>query len=218
MAAPASSEFIPREQWGRDHWSVLAYLETRAVEREPIDFERLRINPARHPERAGTEKLRGKRVWRPEWGTRLRDDTRSPDHDDWDCVEDLQRAGLVVVTGGVLDARPGLTTEGWVAIQALRRHKAVGGSFATFARQEEALAQFRLSLGKALDGVIAASNYYARAKDAMRAAPPEEVEAAVDKFQGARRLVEQAVAAYCDLRAASMADIMMGEQDGQEEG
>lgn len=159
-AASPQETRIGVEQFGKDHWSLLAYIETLVVDgmatggtvgragsrRAPrsvgiIDRDRVRCNPQRHPLLLGPRQTIDF-GWKPEWGTRLRgyfdapDDQRAalrlPDHDDWDCLEDLDAAGLVefvtLTSGGVL-----LTKAGFAMATRRRAHKASGGSFATFA-------------------------------------------------------------------------------------
>lgn len=137
---------VPVEKFGKDHWSLLAYVETLCVDGKDglgvIDGRRVRCNPARHP---GQETSPG--PWRDSYSTRLAgffqfDDRADPQlaaeaglmllgHDDWDCLEDLEAAGLVSVitltSGGVL-----LTDEGSRVAGVLRAHKAQGGHFAGF--------------------------------------------------------------------------------------
>ena len=158
-SVPADERRVRPEEFGKDHWSLLAYIETLVVDgietggavgrarsrRGPaglgvIDRDRVRCNPARHPLLLGPRQTSDFR-WKPEWGTRLRgyfdapEDQRAtlrlPDHDDWDCLEDLDAAGLVefvtLTSGGVL-----LTEDGLRMAARLRAHKANGGHFATF--------------------------------------------------------------------------------------
>jgi hypothetical protein len=74
----------------------------------------------------------------PDLGTRLRDGTVVPDHDDWDCVEDLLAAGLLTAIPdpdhpdrwGIIR----LTPAGQEHVAALRVHKQQGGTWDTYAR------------------------------------------------------------------------------------
>lgn len=137
---------IPLSRWGKDHWSALAYVEALCVESPDatgqMDLSRLRCNAATHP----TQSV-NRTTWRPNYGTRLRGyfdfaDRADPalaedaglqltSHDDWDCLDDLEDAGLIEVmslaTGAVK-----ITDNGQELASELRGHKADGGMFANF--------------------------------------------------------------------------------------
>lgn len=78
--------------WGKDHWSLLIYLECRAVDHQAIQPEKLRCNEARHPQYQSQREIA---TWRAEYSTRLNDGTQHSGHDDWDCLDDLEAAGMV---------------------------------------------------------------------------------------------------------------------------
>lgn len=81
----------PIELWGKDHWSTLAYIETRIVDYSGVLDERhLRggdsvhqdgRRPARYPTRLSGEEM-----------------TR-PGHDDFDCIGDMIALGLLDTDG-----------------------------------------------------------------------------------------------------------------------
>lgn len=128
---------IPASEFGKDHWSLLAYVESRCVNHAgALDRSQMRCNPERRPLLASRHHV--SRGWNPSWGTRLRrhfdkkDPSRQiPWHDDWDVLDDLEAAGLVEVVS---------TVNGWVRLTdlgirvaaALRAFKASGGHFAHF--------------------------------------------------------------------------------------
>lgn len=129
---------VPMERFGKDHWSLLAYVETLVVDQQPIDRRRMRCNETTHPLLKGAHTPSG---WKPDYGTRLKGyfnaapeqkaSLQLPEHDDWDCLEDLEAAGLLEVatlTSGVVR----LTPEGRRLANLLREHKEQGGVFATF--------------------------------------------------------------------------------------
>jgi hypothetical protein len=148
-SAPSSAPSSPAvaiERWGKDHWSALAYVEALCVEGNEgvgtLNLRRLRCNAATHPTQAVN-----RTAWRPSYGTRLggyfdfadRADpvlaqnagVQLPQHDDWDCLEDLQDAGLIEVltwTNGFVR----ISQQGQALASALRAHKADGGMFANF--------------------------------------------------------------------------------------
>ena len=149
---------VPIQEWGRDHWSLLAYIETLCVESinggvGEIDKRRIRCNPKRHPLHAVM--LYGDpRTWKPDYGTRLsgfwktgeehrgglgegNGKTTDPkrqikSHDDWDCQNDMEAAGLVTVISEA-NGFVALTDKGREMAARLRAHKSKGGFFATFA-------------------------------------------------------------------------------------
>jgi len=135
--------YVPVADWGADHWSTLAYLETRAVDANGIiDNRRMRCEPRLHREfmhdvaffisAAITEK---------KYPTRLAGGVELDDHDDWSCLEDMVAAGLIKAffrrkyhgrAFGNSEAKVEFTNTGLAAAAALRRHKARGGKFADF--------------------------------------------------------------------------------------
>lgn len=135
--------------FGKDHWSLLAFVECRCVDNKGVpDNDRMRTNLRRHPAYTGATADRfGVRTWKPEYGTRLRgfflqgsvtDKTRQiKSHDDWDCADDLEAAGLVKIGGSGLHPIWKLTKAGIAMAARLRQHKAGGGQFY----------QFNLSIG-----------------------------------------------------------------------
>jgi hypothetical protein len=126
---------------------MLGYVETLCVDSihggvGEIDKTRVRVNPKRHPLHA--VKMYGeRRTWKPEYGTRLsgfwkNGDAKATDpkrqiksHDDWDCLNDLEAAGLVNVISEA-NGFVALTDKGREVAGRLRAHKSKGGFFATF--------------------------------------------------------------------------------------
>lgn len=122
----------PIHRWGRDHWTVLLLIETICVDKrgEP-DLRRFRTNPARHPGLLSPDVRIAGGGWEPKYATRLRTEDGlvlgsqpDPDHDDWDCVEDLVEAGMVVWGGTGMHPIFQLTDSGWDLAGRLRRHRA----------------------------------------------------------------------------------------------
>jgi len=131
--------------FGRDHWSLVGYIETLCVDSTKrgvgeIDKRRVRCNPKRHPLHAVNANF-GVGGWKPGYGTRLSgfwnaDKTTNPErqikaHDDWDCLNDIEAAGFI----NILSEANGfvrMTRLGQTVAADLRRHKAAGGVFATF--------------------------------------------------------------------------------------
>ena len=136
----AGDDCIPIEQWGKDHWSTLAYLETVTVDyRGLVDNRRRRCNPRLHREFAHADYF-GVMVDGSPYPTRTKVGEVQR-HDDWSCLEDLVVAGLVKAywrvryperSFGGAQAKVELTELGLTVAAALRAHKARGGSFASF--------------------------------------------------------------------------------------
>jgi hypothetical protein len=147
-AAPTSAP-VSIDRFGKDHWSMLAYVETLCVDSSnagigQIDLRRVRANERTHPLLSVNGPMA---AWKPNFGTRLkgffdfagRNDPAAAEaaglqltaHDDWDCLDDLEAAGLVETlsraNGAVRMTEPGLLMSA-----RLRQHKAQGGMFANF--------------------------------------------------------------------------------------
>ena len=132
---------VPIQDFGKDHFSLLAYVEALCVESikkgvGEIDYRRMRVNENTHGPLA-----RNLGVWRPEHGSRLKGywnekhnvcpSRRLDQHDDIDCLDDLGDAGLVEIIS-LINGFVRLTDKGREIAARLRAHKSRGGVFATF--------------------------------------------------------------------------------------
>lgn len=133
------------KDFGKDHWSLLAYIETRVIDFNvapnvgELDREHLSCNEKKHPMLIGyrTSGL----GWNPKYGTKLKgywnkDTTVNPnrqlgDHDDWDSLQELEDAGMIEVQSQV-NGFVKLTELGYKVCAKLREHKGRGGMFANF--------------------------------------------------------------------------------------
>lgn len=128
---------IPLSDFGRDHWNLLAYVESRCVDDKGLpDLRHMRSNPVSHP--GLSPRGQGFGGWKPEYATRLKGHTKeSPvlrrGHDDWDCADDLAHAGLIEIEGTGINPVWSMTKLGSSVAAALRQHKAGGGLYSTFA-------------------------------------------------------------------------------------
>lgn len=137
-SSPKPVKHVPLEKWGKDHWSTLAFIEYVCVEfKGCIDSTRrrnMRCNERRHPGLAHTT------GWKPDYGSRLKgffEDKENkalqlPEHDDWDCAEDIEAAGLLEDHGSGINPIWKLTPKGLEMSARLRAHKANGGNFSSF--------------------------------------------------------------------------------------
>lgn len=128
---------VRREDWGKDHFSTLVYIETRCVDYKGVpSLDHLRCNPARHQHYGGrAARLVGTMERRDEpwkYGSVVRGGSRIPEHDDWDVIEDLVRAELLLNVGTGANPVFKLTESGWELVQAIRKHMAAGGQVSTF--------------------------------------------------------------------------------------
>lgn len=136
------------KDWGKDHWSLLAYIEYRCINYKGIlNKDHLRIkNPV--VANSGSYPL-PKPEWQDSYGTKLRgyfeDHTKIlPDHDDLDCIEDMEAEGLVENIGTGFNPACLLTKKGRKFASALSKHKQEGSTFAEFG---EAIEKTLVDLG-----------------------------------------------------------------------
>lgn len=126
---------IPPGEWGKDHWSLLLYVETRCVDSPDgvgrPDNRNIQTNFNRHYEMAN-KNYRGNHDG-AKFGIRLRDRTLpGPDYDEWDCMEDLMAAGYMRDVGPTLSPMYRMTERGQKVAALLRAHKARGGLLKDF--------------------------------------------------------------------------------------
>jgi hypothetical protein len=118
---------VPPELWGKDHLSTLLYVETVCTDRKGI------VEAARMRQWSGRV-LRGDVSSAlpcdsdVDYPTRLRGGDELTEHDDWDCVEDMVQAGLILWEGTRMLPVLKLTDRGWGLAGVLRRYIAEGGS------------------------------------------------------------------------------------------
>src|SRR5260221_2484796 len=99
--------------FSRDHWSTLVFVETRCVDYKGIlDKDKMRCNVNRHAASAGPHQQQSFLMKsEPKNGTRLSTGVVLPDHDDWDCLIDLAKAGLITILD--IDERAVAMTDFW---------------------------------------------------------------------------------------------------------
>ena len=116
------------QDFGIDHWSTFAYLETRVVDHRGIpENKHMRSDPDRHPGHGHLVSILGYR----KYPTRLRIGELK-DHDDWDCVDDMEVAALIKISGTGLFPKWKLTDLGRTIASQLRAHLAQKRKYATF--------------------------------------------------------------------------------------
>jgi hypothetical protein len=119
----AKPEFIPVEQWGRDHYSTFAYICTCVVNKGGVlSRDRMRCNEHLHPGLTGRYHTLFASESSPHSPTRLKDGTTLDDHDDWSCADDLEAVGLIEWNGTGVNPVFALTEAGWAVWYRLERH------------------------------------------------------------------------------------------------
>lgn len=127
---------VKMENWGKDHWSTFAYVETLCVGGTGgvgiPDKNKLRCDPTRHPGLIGPiNNSMGIYDRGTTYPTRLKDGELDK-HDDWDCIEDMEEYGLIKTMGTGINPAYLLTKIGSILSHELRVHKANGGNFSNF--------------------------------------------------------------------------------------
>ena len=125
------------EEWGKDHWSLLAYLETCQVDAEggtaQYHIGRLSCNNKK-PVGSGAPMARP--VWDDKYSTRLKGGVMAEaGYDDFDCLNDLEDEGLLLQLSSIINGIFRLTPKGIALAGEIRVHKAGGGVFSNFVPQ-----------------------------------------------------------------------------------
>lgn len=124
---------IPVEMWGRDHWSTLAYIETRIVDYEGVPKPRHMRNTCHHGIPVPAMGLdEGEEYPTRLKGQGVRDFIKLYGHDDWSCCEDAVAEGLLIWNGTGINPVFELTELGRDACAKLRAFKSDGGMFHYF--------------------------------------------------------------------------------------
>lgn len=121
------------EKFGKDHWSTFGYVACRVVSHDGIpDRAHMRCDHDQHPGLYFSHGLVPQK-----YPTILKGGDELKDHDDYDCVDDLEAAGLVSTHGTGVHPIWKLTDLGWEFHKALTLFKNEGGSFADFGQSTE---------------------------------------------------------------------------------
>ena len=114
--------------WGKDHWSTFAYAETLAVDNKGIiipEASKMRTNHETHP-------FIDSPIDGSIYPTKLRNGNILRGHDDWDCLDDAVKNGLLIDIGSGVNRVFKLTNRGRIVANLLRDHKSKGGTFGDF--------------------------------------------------------------------------------------
>ncbi len=103
-------EHIPMDKWGKDHWAALGYIECRIVDNKGLpNLDHMRVDTDVHPAMGNLGSNS-----RPDdrYPTRLNNGTEVKEHDDWSCLDDIEREGLVENFGTGINRAYALTEKG----------------------------------------------------------------------------------------------------------
>lgn len=100
----------------------MLYVEARCVDHGGrLDHENMRTNFTTHP-LLRNDAYGRKGPWKPSYGTRLDNGKTLPDHDDWDCLDELDDLGLVVIVS-LVNGFVQMTDKGREMVSELRRKR-----------------------------------------------------------------------------------------------
>lgn len=141
-----STQSVGIRQFSKDHWSLLLMVALLCVEGNGIGTikpQTMRCDPDRHP------LLSCNNPWKPEYGTRLQsffDEGKEKnadvdamieqghlltEHDDWDCLNDLEEAGLVEIIS-LVNYTVRITQKGFTLSHLINQHKLNAGKLNNF--------------------------------------------------------------------------------------
>jgi hypothetical protein len=130
--------FVPMSDFGKDHWSLLAYLETRCVDfKGTIDHEHLRCNTKTHPGLVGFRCASLPPPFHNDGSYKYPSMLKPgvpvvPEHDDWDCFYDLEEAKLIDDKGTGIEPVAVMTELGRRVAGEIRKWLAARHSYSTF--------------------------------------------------------------------------------------
>ena len=122
---------VPMRDWGKDHWSLLGYLEYRCVNHKGfVQFNQMQCNKNRHPQYLGISP-HGSELDGSKYGIRLAGKRQlpGPDYDEWDCIEDLMAEGLIRDIGFTMTPQFQITDKGWEIVKQVMKFKGEGHHF-----------------------------------------------------------------------------------------
>ena len=122
---------FPIDKWRKEHWSMLAYCETTAVDnRGQLDLRRMSVNQGKRGFSNGNfpnEK------WNPEYATRLNNGKKpDPSYDDIDVLDDLKAQGYLDYKFTCGKFTITMTPEGNTVCGLVRAHKTEGKNYNEF--------------------------------------------------------------------------------------
>lgn len=139
---------IPMARWGKDHWTTLAYIETRCVDHKGKPHApHMRSEPGRPIRGHFRNDTEGNEMFAPQensgkrYATRLNDGHDIFGHDDWSCAADMEVAGLLLWEGTGMYPIFKLTPLGYKIAGLLRQHMAENKPSARFMPPADVMAE-----------------------------------------------------------------------------
>lgn len=124
-------EYCKLETFGKAHFSLLIYVESRCVDHGGVlDIAHIRVNSTTHPLFNGHE-YSTRATWNEQFGTLLNTGERLVDHDDIDCLDDLDNAGLIEIIS-LVNGFMSMTDKGNELVSKIRSFKTNGGQLGDF--------------------------------------------------------------------------------------
>lgn len=105
------TDTVTIDNFGRDHWSTLLYVEHLCVDSSGYLSKNDSHMRSKHRSR-----------WDNKYSSILKDGTKADNHDDYDCIADLEAIGICAYYGEKIT----LTDLGWRIAGQLRRNRAEG--------------------------------------------------------------------------------------------
>ncbi len=154
---------IALNRWGKDHYSTLAYLESRAVDNGGvIQNAHMRTSIQRHPLFVARGPLASPTDG-GQYPTSYKDGEMT-EHDDWDCLDDMVQTGLLAVKpadaelwevpvgsrGPIKFRRSIPTKELKVTVKLTELGQKVAGELRTHLQKKRQYAEFEPSFAAAL--------------------------------------------------------------------
>ena len=136
---------VPIENWGPNHWGIVAYIESVCRYGEDgygyPNLRRIQTNPDRHPElqpRGHHSLVSGSQepIVLADGAT-----LQSSEYDEWDCLADAEREGLIKNVGVPFNPCYRMTELGNKLVRQLRKHRRNGGRTNDFRYRPERAAQ-----------------------------------------------------------------------------
>lgn len=130
---------FPIEKWGKDHWSLLTYCETTAVDnRGQLDLRRMSVN---QDKRGFSNGNFPNDKWNPDYAIRLNNGKKpDPSYDDIDVLDDLKAQGYLTYKFTCGKFTIIMTPDGSSVCGLVRAHKATGKNYNEFVLSQKQLA------------------------------------------------------------------------------
>ena len=140
-----NKEFIPITMWGKDHWSTLAYIDSVIAEHSfyPITIDsHMRTKRETYDYFLMNKAKKFGFITQPyynflssdAYGTKLNDGTTVMAHDDYSCIVDFAKEGLLNIDENsiITNKKIKFSDKGLTVMNCLHKHKVNGGTYSNF--------------------------------------------------------------------------------------